>query len=474
MPQPDSPLSNYLKQISQAVRHHDGAQLAQLTNPQFPAEWRASLAPELQSLQQAYSSGAVDDDPLPAVALRAGLPEDYLEFVVACLRFIAVKDSRDFYDSAGAILTAFCRPTFLYEQWQAPVLRTLCEGLIRLALDRDAFLSKKHGNRKTTAFNLQNRFSVVMSQILADKQNPSESRSSALIVANIALRFYVRIDEWQLCNKLLLQVERGRLDHAQYPKSQRVTYHFLIGRLKLFYHGFKLAEKHLAFALTHCHKDAIANRRRIFPLIVTTRLVRGLLPSAHLLQKYNVHEQFGPLIQAFRRGHFSAYYAALEAHAQYFASLGVYYILRHRTAALLYRNLFRTVSLITENTGSIKQIEYDSLLRAAQIAGATDIDANGIESVIALLIAHGYLKGYTLPARGKLILSKSTPFPHPYAVAQARGTSSASSVGKARPKPIRRVSSVQPGPSSVQGVAGSYFGGAAGGGGSLRRPSRRI
>ncbi|KAI8920058.1 hypothetical protein DFJ77DRAFT_437732 [Powellomyces hirtus] len=339
--------------------------------------------------------------------------------------------------------SAFTRSSFPYRQWHAPILKTLCEGLIRLALDRDAFLSKKLGNRKTTAFNLQNRFSVLMSHILADKQGVDERKSAALLVTNIALRFYVRIDEWQLCNKLHGQIERGRLDLTQYPKSQRVTYHFMIGRLKLFYHAFKAAEKHFAFALQHCHKDAIANRQRIFPLMIATRLVRGMLPSDHLLQKYNLTAQFAPLIYAFRKGHFAQYHAAVEAHASYFASLNVLYILQYRTTALLYRNLFRTVYLISDQSGGAKPLEYDALLRAARFVGAPDIDMNGIESVITLLIAHGYLKGYTLPGRGKVVLSKTNPFPHPYEAAQARASGSAAAAAvKARPKPMRRTSAL--------------------------------
>ncbi|KAJ3018905.1 hypothetical protein HKX48_002552 [Thoreauomyces humboldtii] len=139
--------------------------------------------------------------------------------------------------SHPSAVSQFCNPVFS-KHWHSPIVKTLCESLIQLALERDAYL-KKMGKRKTTAAALQNRFSLLVGLILADRPGFIETKSSALMVANIALRFYVRIDEWQLCTKLIRQIDQRRLDLTQFPKSQQVTYHFLVGRLKLYYHRFR-------------------------------------------------------------------------------------------------------------------------------------------------------------------------------------------------------------------------------------------
>ncbi|KAI8821402.1 uncharacterized protein EV422DRAFT_567144 [Fimicolochytrium jonesii] len=447
---PSGLLAQYLSQVATAIHSENGALLASLTDPLLGPDWVEPLQSDLSqflSSSDGGTSGAadstvvVDSGALAEDVAAAGIPAPYDNFVVAFLSYLTTPDPRDFYDVAAGVFAQFCNPVFS-KSWHVPVVKTLCEGLIHLALERDNYL-KSLGKRRTTATNLQNRFSWLMSLILVDRPGFQETKSAALTVANIALRFYVRMGESQLCTKLVRQIDSRRLDLSIYPMSQRVTYHFLVGRLKIYYHKFRAAEKHLSFALEHCHKNSLDNRRRIIPLYIVARLIRGLLPKPQLLAKYHLEEHFGPLIAAHKKGNFAEYDRIVIANVKYYSSLGVFTILQQRARMIMFRNLYRLVFSISQSmnanpTEAPMQLDYMRLMQASQFAGATDCtNIACVESIVVALIAQGLIKGYTLPTRGILVVSRTNPFPSPYQLANtSRKTRSAA----ARSQPVRRTS----------------------------------
>ncbi|TPX64906.1 hypothetical protein SpCBS45565_g05523 [Spizellomyces sp. 'palustris'] len=406
-----TPLGDYLAKVANAVGTENGEALATLTDLLMPEEWVSQLLPEL----------SVGEFSTIEARVSSAVPAPLDSYVSTFLGYLQTADPRDFYDAAAAVFAQFCNPVFS-RHWHIPVLKRLCGSMIFLALQRDMYL-KSLGKKGTSAVNLQNRFSVLMSLILVDRPGFAETKAAALLVANTALRFYIKINEWQLCTKLVRQIDQRRLDLAAYSMSQRVTYHFLVGRLKLYYHKFRAAERHLSFALEHCHARAGANRCRIFSLLVVARMVRGMIPRAYLLEKFQLEQSFGPLIAAYKRGHLAEYDRLLEKNASFFASLGVLYILEHRTRIIMYRNLFRSVLLLSREgkpDAAMTQLDYAQLLRACVFAGVQDMNMASLESIVVALIAQGYMKGYTLPARKLVVVSRNNPFPIPYQLAELR------------------------------------------------------
>jgi hypothetical protein len=83
----------------------------------------------------------------------------------------------------------------------------------------------------------------------------------------------------RLCKNLLRPVETRKL-HLQSTMGQMVTYRYYTGRLNLFEDQYAAAEENLEYALTHCHVNAVRNKKRILRYLVPVKLYRGRLPSA--------------------------------------------------------------------------------------------------------------------------------------------------------------------------------------------------
>lgn len=59
-----------------------------------------------------------------------------------------------------------------------------------------------------------------------------------------------------------------------------VTYRYYAGRLNMFEDQYEAAESNLDYALKHCHRAAIKNKKGILRYLVPVKLLRGRLPTA--------------------------------------------------------------------------------------------------------------------------------------------------------------------------------------------------
>jgi len=89
--------------------------------------------------------------------------------------------------------------------------------------------------------------------------------------------------------------------HEEGTMGQKVTYRYYVGRLNMFEDKYEEAEKNLDYALQHCHKDALRNKKRVLNYLLPVKLLRGRLPTRILLEKYSLHE-FAPLVEGIRTG----------------------------------------------------------------------------------------------------------------------------------------------------------------------------
>ncbi len=78
--------------------------------------------------------------------------------------------------------------------------------------------------------------------------------------------------------KLCRPVESRHL-HEQGTMGEMVTYRYYVGRLNMFEDQYQSAEANLEYALLHCHKSAIQNKRKILNYLLPVKLLRGRLPT---------------------------------------------------------------------------------------------------------------------------------------------------------------------------------------------------
>ena len=67
--------------------------------------------------------------------------------------------------------------------------------------------------------------------------------------------------------------------HEQGSMGEMVTYRYYVGRLNMFEDQYQSAEANLEYALLHCHKSAIQNKRKILNYLLPVKLLRGRLPT---------------------------------------------------------------------------------------------------------------------------------------------------------------------------------------------------
>jgi hypothetical protein len=71
---------------------------------------------------------------------------------------------------------------------------------------------------------------------------------------------------------------------SEFPISHVVAYNYYLGRLMVFEEQYQNAENCLMFALIHCQKSSIYNKRRILQFLIPVKLLHSKFPHTKLLQ----------------------------------------------------------------------------------------------------------------------------------------------------------------------------------------------
>ena len=166
-----------------------------------------------------------------------------------------------------------------------PALHTVCKTTHQVALAADAEAdSQDHAKLQNAVTLLQESFSRSFNdrkELIPDAPYNEEGSKKAgvLFIVNELFSIYFQLNTLRLCKNLLRPVEGKKL-HQQGTMGQLVTYRYYVGRLNLFEDQYAEAESHLQYAFTHCHKNAIHNKKCILHYLIPVKLYRGRLPSA--------------------------------------------------------------------------------------------------------------------------------------------------------------------------------------------------
>ena len=206
-----------------------------------------------------------------------------------------------------------------------------------------------------------------------------------------------------LIDALHRPVESRRINETG-TTGEMVTYRYYVGRLNMFEDQYDLAEKNFDYALRRCHRDAVANKKRILNYLVPVKLLRGRLPTRKLLEKYGLYE-FVPILNGMRSGNLMEFSDGLVKHQDLFIRRGTYLLLE-KCKMICYRNLFKRVYKIVGK----EQIKLEYIAKSFKWLGMP-IDLDEVECILANLIFKQYIRGYLSHAKRVLVLSKREPFP---------------------------------------------------------------
>ena len=288
-----------------------------------------------------------------------------------------------------------------------------------MAADRDAAAAgesvDEHKCLRDAEKTLKKGFSVCWTDRAAAEG--SKKRGTLHVVTQLC-KIYFKLNTLRLCQPLLKPIEAassktGLLDKRGtggqgYPQGDLVTYKFYVGRLRMFEDQYVEAERHLSYALAHCHRGPqyTRNKRRILLYLVPVKLFVGRLPQKALLQKYGLDDEFGVLTEAVRTGNLRKFNCALQERAQRFIHAGVYLLLE-KCKVLVYRNLVKRVHLAMHGETKLGLALFE---RTFDFLGVP-MDRDEVECVLANLIFKGMIRGYLSHEKATLVLSKKDPFP---------------------------------------------------------------
>lgn len=248
--------------------------------------------------------------------------------------------------------------------WLVPTLHVICKNTHRVAIAADKEVSVNDGRGKEAHTNLQKGVVLLQESYSKTSNDRKEFRPDApldeegskkagvLGIVNELFAIYFRLNTLRLCKNLLRPVETRKL-HEAGKMGEMVTYNFFVGRLFLFEDQYQMAENNLDYALKHCHKAAVHNKRSILRYLVPVKLYRGRLPSqkcnsilcvrmeniksidrilflfvisqstffssfcSSVLEKYALHE-FVPIVEGVRKGDLRTFHDGLVKYQDLF------------------------------------------------------------------------------------------------------------------------------------------------------------
>ncbi|KAF9940288.1 hypothetical protein BGZ65_007544 [Modicella reniformis] len=354
----------------------------------------------------------------------------YLIFTIAsCLNKPSMADVYELLSSCYGTFLSFYMPADA--QWLTALLMNLSYSLIDWAIlaDQENPHAKELRISDAAAKHLSRAFNIVISDKVPNELE--ESKKMALYyLANLMFRVYFKLKSTRLMPTMIANISKAGVELSQYPMNQQVTHHYYLGRYHLYQLDLRRAERELSFAFRNCpipsqdeETDRVIynNSRLILMYLTACRLCLGRVPSGELLQAYDLHTYFTPLVTAVQFGNLALLRQTLTTPDLmfWFVRKEIYLLLKEKLTVLCWRSLIRRICLVSRRPTDPPQmrVQLGALLHIARtLTGDETYDIFDVECITASLLDQGYIKGYIHSQKKILVLGKTNPFPTIYTV----------------------------------------------------------
>ncbi|KAJ1924892.1 hypothetical protein GGI16_000230 [Coemansia sp. S142-1] len=309
-----------------------------------------------------------------------------------------------------------CRVTELYiavqagshGDWLVPMMRSVALALCQSA--QRAYMATGDAGAYTQAASLLLRLLI---DVLSDSSPVESSKKlGSLFVAALLLRISLRTSAapGAYASKAL-EVKR-MWNLPVFSPRDRTSYSYWLGRYYLVCYYVESARSQLEYAFSSCPEWHYHNKRAILRHLLVANMIRGRLPRAKLLDKYEMEPVYAHLTHHFRKGNLAGFQRVLADNVEFFRSQGNYLILLERTEILIYRNALLRLSRIHASSESGHIIPYRYILVAFRLSSQNlDMDVLEMESILSSLIAQKFVLGFLFHHQQLVNLSKKQPFP---------------------------------------------------------------
>ncbi|KAI7890663.1 uncharacterized protein EV154DRAFT_510577 [Mucor mucedo] len=372
-----------------------------------------ALAP-LLSLHSAHVKSIIHHNIQPTqidLICRNKFDAPWNEVVAQHVKTILHIDEGDYkaaFESQKEVVQSFQRGMGSMTRWCLPTLYIINNELRIVASKADDELVAEEGQRKKLE-EAANVISKSFTYCITDRGVLASSKKyGTYCMIGILFRIYFKLRQQNLCKNILRAVKAADMPSLDYfPKSDRVTFRYYLGRLYFLEEDYVKAELELDLAFKECTNKHRKNKELILQTLLPVKLMRGILPTHALFDKFTKTRQvYSDLATAIRIGDVKAFNVALTSSEPLLIRQGTYFAIE-KAESIAIRQLFRKVYLVL---GMNTRIPIQTFQKALDFEGL-HVDLEEAEWMLANMIFKGYMKGYLSHEKMFLVLGKDNPFP---------------------------------------------------------------
>ncbi|KAK9486054.1 hypothetical protein V1527DRAFT_464978 [Lipomyces starkeyi] len=215
-------------------------------------------------------------------------------------------------------------------------------------------------------------FNSIRGERMTNENTEISKKDVILYVAVLLCRAYFKLNQPSASANVFSNIHTANIAFSRYPRSQRVTYRYYLGRFYFLRQELLRARAHLLWAFSNCHSSAVSNQRAILTYLIPSNLLLGVgtRPQLYEIAGETLREAFGPLEMALRRGDLYAFNEHLVRYFDWFVAKKMFLLLRSKAEIIIFRNLFRRIDVMVaastppRESGSKRpnDLTYDDLL----------------------------------------------------------------------------------------------------------------
>lgn len=344
------------------------------------------------------------------------------EFCISYLNFVKDVDPSNSRDSYNSLIQFVTSLQVAFSNNRGSILQGVVKSTLSTVLNLSRQLDTQDSLQRTNY--LSTLLLKMFNNIRAEKSVDSGStqffskKAIILFVANMLCRSYYILKTEPSCANVFSNIHTANLKFSSYSKPEQVEYRYFLGRFYLSKEQLSRAYDHLFWAFANC-LPGTPQQRLIVKYLIPASMLLGRLPSARLLDQFNLTQQYGPLVAAIKSGNYSKFMEVLEGpYKQWYISTKVMFLFRNRGPIILLRQLVYRTWYYLGKPGTIQFVALQGALNLSMsqtINGwynpKEDENSEITENVFITLISQGFLKGNIYSRRGLVKLRDKGPFP---------------------------------------------------------------
>lgn len=239
---------------------------------------------------------------------------------------------------------------------------------------------------------------------------PRTKKQGIYVIVNLTMKLLFQCRRIQLVSRTIPNIASNSPALGRYPKSQRVTYLYYLGRYHFSSNHFRWAYEVLQEAYNLCYPIAISQKRLILIYLMSSSIVLGRFPSRQLLARpecQTLAPRFIPLFQAIQRGDLYSFQQFFEGSQHgWLKRRAILLPLRNRCEVLVWRSLCRRIFVINGFPGDSRRAPTLDLGDVWAIATGLYAKGKGfhmlepeptpmeVETIVGSLVEQGFMRGY--------------------------------------------------------------------------------